>query len=291
MNKITIRMTLKLLVSSLCLLWATSAYSQQLGFDQSEQSVWEKHQSEIENNAQFLIEDLLFQMDNSYMIPSSKKSKIDQYVQDKERKKYLCNYKQYEHLSDRIKEKTKIDSLYQDSIFAILVPYNPQMTGQAISLALFFAEELALSQENTAILTAKAVDFARRVHKNPCEFFAVEEMLVLKQILSSTQLDAILEEKNSKKAKEKALQAWEALKYEGLTYDLDSINDIGRAFLYYRSEMSIRDYYVDNKELQENNLADIYRHKPRIIQMYDGLWQRKQINKKYEKKVGAEFSW
>lgn len=72
---------------------------------------------------------------------------------------------------------------------------------------------------------------------------------------------------------------------------MDSINDIGRAYLYYRMEMCLKDYYADNKELLDNNLADLYKHKPRIIQMCDGLWQKKQILKKYEKKVNSGYSW
>jgi hypothetical protein len=284
-------MNFKSIVSALGLLGITAGYSQQLVLTPLEQTLWEQHREDIETHSRFIYEELSYQTANTYVIPTLKKSKVNQYLQYKEQRKYLCNYKQYEHLSDRVKEKNEIDSIYLDSIFTVLVPYNPQMAGRAISLSLFFAEELALSQEDINVLTTSAVDFARRLHKNPCAYFVVDEMLILKQVLSNKQLKDVLEEKNSKEAKVKSVQAWNALKTAGLTCDLDSINDIGRAYLYYRSELCIKDYHVDNKELLENNLTDLYRHKPRIVQMYEALWQKKQIQKKYERKVSSEYSW
>jgi len=284
-------MNLKSIISTFCLLGTAAGYSQQLVLTPLEQKLWEQHQNEIETHTRFLYEDLSYQMANTYVIPPSMKTKIDQYIHDKEQRKYLCNYKQYDHISDRVFDKQAIDSLYLDSIFANLVPYNPQMTGHAISLTLYFAKELSLTEENVKSLTVDAVDFARRLYRNPCAYFATDEIIALKRELTQNQLKDVLEEKNSKDAELKAVQAWNALRKAGLTSDLDSINDTGRAYLYYRSEMCIKDYHVDNKELLENNLADIYRHKPRIIQMYEGLWQKKQIQKKYEKKVGSEYSW
>lgn len=278
-------------ICALALLGLTYSYAQRLGFNAPDQSIWEEHLTEIESHARFLYEEISYEFANTYEIPPSNKKLIDNLIKNKELKKYLCNYKSYESISDRVREKGQIDSTYLDSIFTLLVPYNPQMTGKAISLSLFFSQELSLSNDIVKVLTEKAVEFARRLHKNPCASFAVEEISVLKQQLTDSQLQDLLEEKNSKEAKAKAFHAWETLAKEQLTIEMDSINDIGRAYLYYRMEMCLKDYYADNKELLDNNLADLYKHKPRIIQMCDGLWQKKQILKKYEKKVNSGYSW
>jgi len=278
-------------ISALVLLGLTNSYAKGLGFNAPDQSIWEEYQTDIESHARFLYEEISYEFANSYEIPPSNKSIIDNLIKNKELKKYLCNYKSYESISDRVREKSQIDSTYLDSIFTLLVPFNPQMTGKAISLSLFFSQELSLSNDIVKVLTEKAVEFARRLHKNPCASFTVEEISVLKQQLTDSQLQDLLEEKNSKEAKAKAFQAWEALAKEQLTSEMDSINDTGRAYLYYRMEMCLKDYYADNKELLDNNLADLYKHKPRIIKMCDGLWQKKQILEKYEKKVNSGFSW
>ena len=267
------------------------SYSQNVGLTLVEQSTYDKFKTEIEVNAQFAYEDEFVRLSKKYEVPDNKKELIGRYCHDKELKKYICNYKNYESLACRLAEKEQIDSVYMDSIFAHLVPYNPQMTGRAISLALYFADLLSLTPEDVSVLTENAVDYARRLSRNPCTSFAAEEMAVLKNVLNYNQLRDLLEEKNSKEAFSKANWAWEKLKAARLTNELDSLKDVQRAYLYYRSELCIRDYYVSEEETLNNNLKDLYSHKPRIITMYEGLERRKQIQQRHEKKVGMEFAW
>jgi hypothetical protein len=51
------------------------------------------------------------------------------------------------------------------------------------------------------------------------------------------------------------------------------------------------DMYVEQNEVRDRNLQDLYRSKPKIIKMYEALDEKKRIKEKKEKSVGVEFSW
>ena len=281
----------KLLTIVLLMSCAVCSFSQNVGQTSVEQRIFDKFQPEIEAHARFLYEDEFVRLTKKYVVPDNKKEQMGRYCREKELRKYICNYKSYDSLVCRFAEKEQIDSVYMDSIFALLVPYNPQMTGRAISLALYFADLLSLTSGDVSILTENAVDYARRLSRNPCASFAGEEMTVLKNVLSYNQLRDLLEEKNSKEAAARAAFAWKSLQSAKMTNDLDSLKDGQRAYLYYRTELCARDYYVSEEETLNNNLKDLYSHRPRIIIMYESLERRKQVQRKHADKVGDEYAW
>ena len=192
---------------------------------------------------------------------------------------------------ERVVEKQRIDSLYQDSINALLIPYNSNISGEIISLSLRMSDALRLSKKNHVRLMDKALDFARRLRKNPYTNFKKEEMDALKKNLSAKQLETVIDEKNGMQAQVKAQRAWNALEEAGVAYELDSVPNVSRARLYYLIEMRYWDMYVEQNEVRDRNLQDLYRSKPKIIKMYEALDEKKRIKEKKEKSVGVEFSW
>lgn len=194
----------------------------------------------------------------------------------------------------RVMEKSLIDGLFRDSINAILIPRNPGISGINISMALRLSERIRLTDKKRKKLMGYALDFAKRLEANPRVNFAKEEMQVLSKNLSKNQLNTVLDEKNSIQADLKAKRAWNALDKAGETVELDSVQQMIRAKMFYSIEMRYQDLYVGQDDVLRRNLDDLYGKKPKIIRMFEALAANQQIKEKKktkEKSVSNAFSW
>ena len=195
----------------------------------------------------------------------------------------------------RVREKMRIDSLYQDSIDALLIPFNHQISGKSISLALQLSEHFKLSNRKHRLLMDKALAFARMKRRNPLAWFAKEEMDVMKKVLTRKQIEIVLNEKNSLDARVKACKIWNDLEKAGLSEELDSAGQMFLLEKYFTLDMFYRDYFVGDDVTMKNNLDDLYRQRPRGIKMHEAMNTRRQIEaeakEEKKKKVGDAFAW
>ena len=161
-------------------------------------------------------------------------------------------------------------------------------------MTLRLAETIRLTDKKTRRLMESALDYARRLKLNPYVDFAKEEMATLKRQLTQRQLEFVIDEKNKIQASIKAQKAWDNLEKAGETRELDSLQQMIRANMYYSLEMRYYDLYVGDSELLMRNLSDLYRSKPKIVKMYEALEEHNRIKEKViskEKSVSRAFSW
>lgn len=268
----------------------THVYSQKLKYTKEETNAIQLYGKEMSHQVDIASEDALAEMQLKYLYNRNDLEHLRRLFEEREQRKAAHNYLERNPM-ERVVEKQRIDSLYQDSINALLIPYNSNISGEIISLSLRMSDALRLSKKNQARLMDKALDFARRLRKNPYVNFKKEEMDALKKNLSAKQLETVIDEKNGMQAQVKAQRAWNALEEAGVAYELDSLPNVSRARLYYLIEMRYWDMYVEQNEVRDRNLQDLYRSKPKIIKMYEALDEKKRIKEKKEKSVGVEFSW
>lgn len=274
----------------LAIVCVSHVYAQKLTCTKEETNAIQLYGKEMSHQVNIASEDALAEMQLKYLYNRNDLEHLRRLFEEREQRKAAHNYLERNPM-ERVVEKQRIDSLYQDSINALLIPYNSNISGEIISLSLRMSDALRLSKKEHHRLMEKALDFARRLRKNPYTNFKKEEMDVLKKNLSAKQLETVIDEKNGMQAQVKAQRAWNALEEAGVAYELDSLPNVSRARLYYLIEMRYWDMYVEQNEVRDRNLQDLYRSKPKIIKMYEALDEKKRIKEKKEKSVGVEFSW
>lgn len=266
------------------------AQSQSLVFSDEERKAYEENMTELAGPVEFLAADALASIQADYVVNPYDVKELRRLCVRMETHKYVHNYI-LETARQRLNRKRDIETQYWDSIAARLIPHNPATAGRFVGHAISMADELELADETRAMLVRNGIRLFRLLRANPCADFAREEMDTLKSVLNSEQLEKVIDRSNEREVSSRANAVWQALATADLTDDLDKEADLKRAETYIRKELLIRDYYIGDPSLVSANLDDLYRHKPRIITMYEGLLQRESIKKKHEEKVGFEFAW
>ena len=269
---------------------ATVLHAETESTDPIEQRIWSEHFAEMIVPVNFLAEDGFTSLRKQYRIPVDQFDRVHEYCYNREQRKYTYNYLPIP-AEQRIEEKSRIDSVYRDSINRVLIPYNPQITGSTIGTVFRNASYLNLSDDKCQVLMEHALRFARRLYRNPCAYIAREEMDVLRKELTHEQLENVINWKNSKEARSKAKWVWQSVRDSELLSQSDSAQHTDRAYLYYLKEMYIRDYYVGEQEIIDNNLTDLYARKPKVIKIYESKGMQKLVEKRHQERVGSAFAW
>lgn len=249
-----------------------------------------EHEDEISLHAKYLCDDCLAAILARYRFDKNNFYELQSYCHDKELKKYVHNYIET-NPALRIVAKESIDSIYSDSINKLLIPYNPELTGHTISLTLRLAKALKLKDLESDFLMAKALDFSRRIRHDPTASFAREEMDALGKVLKRKEIENVINEKNNTVCEQKALRVWNILEENDLSNLLDSIVDVRFAQRYYKHEMFIQEYFVDQDDVLARNLAELYKAKPEIIKMYESINERNRIQSKKQNGKIIEAAW
>jgi hypothetical protein len=259
-------------------------------FNDAETAIIRTHEQEMKEPVSFLADDAFAEIESKCNVSPNVAGQVRMFCFIKETRKYICNYDSIT-VAERVTRKKEIEEQYMDSISRLLIPLNPNITGLVTGYALMMSRHLNLMPERHDSLMGYAIDYARRLRQNPCTYFAREEMDKLRRTLDDEQLKSAINAKNTTPARNRATALWQAVVNAHLEEGLDSTQQVRRAFLYYRNEMYIRDYFVEQQELLQANLNDLYMHKPKIIKMYEGIGTKEAVIKRHEKKVGMEFAW
>ena len=281
---------IKILALALWSLAGATAAAQSLILTDEELKVVQEHWPEMEKPVNFLAADALAGIEADYVVTPNRREPIAKLCQLAEIRKYASNYL-YPDSTERIRHKRELESLFRDSINAILIPLNPNLTGRATGYALMMRRHLDLSPEKQDTLMEYALDYARRLHENPCANFAREEMDMLIKDLDAEQLTQALNAKNSATARLRSQQLWRAIVEAKLDVAQDSTAQVHRAYKYYNQELYIFDYFVEQPKQLRANLDDLYRHKPTIVKLYEGIGMRQEVIEKHAEKVGDEYAW
>lgn len=253
-----------------------------------------EHLNELKWYADVESDDFFTSICMKYSVKSEDSQTILKLIRGREYKKYACNYL-FKFSRERVNEKMKIDSLYQDSIFTLLIPYNHDISGKNISLALELSDTLSLSKRNYDFLMNKALMLARKKSIISNSSFVKEEMDILKKRLSKKQIEIIINKKNSSNVYLKAFGIWNKLDKSNLTEELDSTVQMFLMQKYFSLKMFYEEYYVSDSIILKRNQEELYKHRPTAIRMYEAIDIRNRINAeaKEEKKnsVRNAFAW
>lgn len=269
---------------------AISLYSQKLSPTKEEKKILVEYASQMEPMVSISYDDAFAELGLKYKWHPGYTESLKSLLYRRELRKYARNYLDSIPRM-RVAEKLLIDSLFQDSIDAILIPFNLDISEPAISIALGFANLLNLSDKKKKALQQAALNFAKTKRRFPKKNLAIEEMTILRNNLSNKDLETIIDMKNQSRASKMAQHVWDEMCRENIAYELDSVKQVSLARLFYKLEMRYHDMYVDDKDLLEKNLQDLYLQKPKIIRMFEALTERKRIKEKKKNSVGVQFAW
>ena len=231
----------------------------------------------------------------AYNVPFERMDKLFTFIKNREMRKYCYNTIYADSILKRVMCKMEIDSLYRDSINTVLIPLSEnKISGENISYALRSSEALQLDKAQYDYMMDKAVDMARRIHKDRTLNVWNEEMDVLRKSLTSKQLTYFFVIKNLDKVSADIDNGWKKLVNAGLAAQLDSAKEFPLAFKYYQEWYKIKDIYRYYGTSQKKYIAELEKHKPAMVQMIATLDKNEREQKKNKQKtktIGKEFVW
>ena len=143
----------------------THVYSQKLKYTKEETNAIQLYGKEMSHQVDIASEDALAEMQLKYLYNRNDLEHLRRLFEEREQRKAAHNYLERNSM-ERVVEKQRIDSLYQDSINALLIPYNSNISGEIISLSLRMSDALRLSKKNHVRLMDKALEIANQIAVN-----------------------------------------------------------------------------------------------------------------------------
>ena len=256
--------------------------------------VYQAHADEILPRVNYRHDELMLETHARYVCSPSKDEKLGQYLFQREIRKACYDYIWPDSVRLRSLAKMRIDTQYQDSIDMLLIPeYYNRISGDNISYALHARRAVRMDSTQYDYLMGKALDMAHRLRRNPRLNVWNEEMEILTKTLTKEQLDRFFRDKNARSVTKEMQAGWKRLTDAGLAEQLDSVNDMARAYFYFQERQKIKDLYKYNSTAQRKHLAELNKSMPTMIRMLDGLDKKARIeeNERNNKTVGKEFVW
>lgn len=255
------------------------------------QEVMALHQGEIVLQGEMNGEDAFAELCLKYYVPSKDIKALQEVTRRRETQKAACRYTHPVSSFARAKARMAIDSLYRDSVNAILLPHNKGISGENISYAVKMAQALDYDKTTQDYLMDQALRFARQLYANPKKNVWNDEMTILRGAFSEDQLKLFFHLKNAAVVTRQTNDAWSKLKAAGLSEELDSVSDCARTYVYYQDRQMIMDLYKYQPNNRRKHLAELERLTPQMVKLLDGLNKRRRAEKEPEKNVGKEFVW
>lgn len=259
-----------------------------------EEEMLRTEQSEIANAVAYHGQEQLHELQLTYHVPQSDVRRLADFIKNREMRKYCYNSIYADFITERVRCKLEIDSLYRDSINTVLIPLpDSKISGDNISYALKCRRTLKLDSAQYDYMMDRALDMARRMRKSRTLNVWNEEMNILKSTLSKQQLRTFFFNKNARAVTKKVDDGWKRLADAGLTEQMDSITETSRAFFYFHEQQKIKDLYRYYGTSQKKYLAELSKNMPLMVKMLDGLDKKARIieNEKKKGTLGKEFIW
>lgn len=215
------------------------------------------------------------QMCKKYTVKKKDSNDLRQFLIWREEGRIFYTLHYHNDINKRIKKKMELDSIFCDSIYVRLIPYN-KISGENISLALRISANLKMDKAQHEYIMGKALDIAHRLDKNPTLNIWDEEMKILQQTLDEKQLYQFFKARNIKKIKSETAMYWETLVEAGLDEELDSASDCLKTYKYLQRLYMYNDIYRHNGQMRRKFTADVKQHKPPLVKMYETLMRRKR---------------
>ena len=228
-----------------------------------------------------------------YIVPASKTNKLAYFIKERERRKACYDYIYKRAIKKRVLCKMEIDSVYRDSINSILIPVRGnRISGDNISLVLQLSPIIKLDKDQFRYLLDKAIAMARSLSVDPRKNIWNEEMDLIRNVLSSEQLDCFFRNKNAESLTKEIDEGWRKIVNAGYREEIDSVTEFPKAYAYYSERRKIKDLFRYHSSSQRKHLAELDKQKPLFVKMIESIDRaEREMNRNREKNVGKEFVW
>lgn len=271
----------KLFVTAVGLLTALGMSATVLGFSEEEAKVCEANIEALAFRCTIAGQDAFMELQQKYYVPEKDARYLQDLMTEREVRKatydYICKVSW-----ERIQNKKRIDSLYQDSIDVRLMPENSSIAGENISLALRFSGRMGVDATGYGRIMALGLDVAKHLRRDAHYRYDMEVMDSLRNILTKEQLVRILRSKNMQKAIDRGVAAWNEVVVAGLIEGEDSTTCCDDAIEYYLQELVLSDMFVGHDKVLGNNLADLWKRQPLIVRMNGSMKRKQEITRRKE---------
>lgn len=271
-----------------------TAMAQPVPMTKQEIKTMEAHKKEILGRALYLADEATMQTHLLYRVKKKDEEQLARYIREREIRKACYDFVYPDSLKRRVLSKMSIDATYADSVNTILLrANNKNISGENMTLAVFWAEKLELDTAQQTHIMEKALDIARRLRRDPHLNVWNEEMESLKTTLSPRQTDKFFYIKHSQDIAKEIDTGWKRLEEAGLAAELDSAQEVLHMRMYLTQQRKIRDIWRHYGAQQRKNLAELAKEKPQMQMMLDALDKKKKIEEeeKKNKTIGKEFVW
>lgn len=225
-----------------------------------------------------------------YYVPKSQRQHLTRLLEEREMRKLTYNYIHPNSAYKRVCSRMAVDSVFQDSIDMVLIPYNKNISGENISYVLRTIKAYNLDEAQSKYLKHQALDLAHQLHRNPRANVWKQEMKALRSTMTEKQLECFFALKNGSRIGKKLKEDWIKLTEAGQTSDLDSISDRAKASRYYMSQYKIMDLYKYENSVRKKQLEELSKQMPLWVKKVDALEKRKRIDER-KKEVSKDYVW
>ncbi len=201
--------------------------------------------------------------------------------------RYYCRKREVEKMnlyassylsSERLDIRKNIEHNYQDSINALLIPYN-QISGENITFALKIGRTEKYDSVQMKYLLIQALRLVHEKEDNPNFVMWKEEIGILRNTLTKEQFLRLFILKNSKKATEKLKVIWEKVKSNNVEEDIDSVKECRNALAYLSYEMAVNDIYRHDSGNRRSEIIKMRSRKPLLIRLSEAIDKRTEEDK------------
>ncbi|MBR6286771.1 MAG: hypothetical protein IKR18_07275 [Bacteroidaceae bacterium] len=259
-----------------------------------EREVYQLYQDEIDACVNFRAEEEVLRLRLGYRVPKYIVPKLEHYVRDREFRRVCQEYLYPNSIGPRMRNKLRIDSVYQDSIDMLLIPHNiHQISSENLSFALQESGYVWIDSVQYGKIMDKAIDIAHRIRKNHDINVWNEEMEFLQSLLNQNQLTMLLYRKNNVAARTNANNAWEKLVNAGIAEQFDSVKEMESIQLYYLEREKYMALYRYKPSIRKKALAQVGKRKPKSLIMLDAYDKQERMEEKERENgtIGKEFVW
>ena len=279
----------------LCAAFSAVSSAGQTVIPSEEYEVASRHAEELSVRVRISSEDAYANYCREYRVPKSKRGSMLGVIRNRELRKAVYDYIYPDSPGQRVAAKWEIDSVYRDSVNAILIPYNPSLSGENISRVLYLSDACGIDSAQYFYLMSRALDMSRRIRRNPRMNVWNDEINILRKTLTSDQLDKYFAHKNGVRIGRRIRETWQRLETAGMTAELDSARECTQAYLYYFEEFKIKDLYRYYGTSQKKYLTNLGRRMPKMVLMADALSKKERAARRLERErkkgIGKEIDW
>ena len=265
-----------LLVSCmLCMIGIICFAKAPLGLTPKEAEVYSLHPDEINFFTKFTVEDQMTEFSKKYKIPSKSYNEIWNLVNEREIRLTAYNFIYPDSLLPRYTAKEKVKSQYNASITRQLLLAGVNVTTDNLNSVLKIKDVLKLTNSQVDTLVEKAIELNGLFQRHPHIDLWAHELSILNKTLSTNQMDLFLSYKNEKIIKTKVQNAWNKLRINNMTADLDSTQEYYQLYTFYNKIYKTADLYSKNDSLKREVWKTINDQAPTSLKRYNTIKNKK----------------